>query len=188
LAAINQIISMQVQALQMPGQAIVDSTKVYSALNDFCKFSGLNGADKYFIDPTSQTGQQKQQQSDQQQQAEKQKMDQQSVAMMQMQIKLADAEMLKAQAAQENVMLKGQVEQAKHQREMEKQTYESQLAQLEAKIKIVQQVADGQERDEKLEFDYQKLASDIALKITELEMQSKQQQEENYRQNKEATE
>lgn len=188
LAAINQVIQMQTQALQMPGQAIVDPSKIYSALNDFCKFSGLNGADKYFIDPTSQIGKQKQLQSDQQLQAEKQKAEQQNIAMIQMQVKLADAEMLKAQAAQENVMLKGQVEKAKHQREMEKQTYEAQLAQLEAKIKMVQQVADGQEKDEKLEFDYNKLASDIAIKVTELEIASKQQQEENYQQNKEGVE
>lgn len=184
LSAINQIIAMQAQALQTPGQSIVDPVKLYSAFDDFCKFSGLNGADKYFIDPESQTGQQKQQQANQQQAAEKQKMDQQAMAMMQMQIKLADAEMMKAQAAQENVSLKGQVEMAKHQREMEKQTYEAQLAQLEAKIKMVQQVADGQEKDLRLEFDYDKLASDVALKITELETQYKQTQlEQEYNQN-----
>ncbi len=184
LAAINQIIAMQTQALQMPGQAIVDPTKIYSALNDFCKFSGLNGADKYFIDPTSQIGQQKQQQASQQQQMEKQKADQQQMAMIQMQIKLADAEMLKAQVAQQNVQLKNEVEQAKHQREMEKQTYEAQLAQLEAKIKMVQQVADGQEADEKLELEYTKLATDLAMRITELETQYKQTElEQEYNQN-----
>lgn len=184
LAAINQIIAIQTQALQMPGQAIVDPTKIYSALNDFCKFSGLNGADKYFIDPTSQTGQQKQQQASQQQQIEKQKADQQQMAMIQMQIKLADAEMLKAQVAQQNVQLKNEVEQAKHQREMEKQTYEAQLVQLEAKIKMVQQVADGQEADEKLELEYTKLATDLAMRITELETQYKQTKlEQEYNQN-----
>jgi hypothetical protein len=189
LAAINQVIQMQTQALQMPGQAIVDPTKIYTALNDFCKFSGLNGADKYFIDPSSDTGKQKQMQSDQQMQGEKQKADQQNMAMVQMQVKLADAEMLKAQAAQENVMLKGQVEKAKHQREMDKQTYEARMAQLESQVKIVQQVADAQEKDEKLEFDYNKLAADIALKITELEAQYKQQAlEQEYNQNKGATE
>jgi hypothetical protein len=97
--------------------------------------------------------------------------------------------MLKAQAAQENVMLKGQVEKAKHQREMDKQTYEARMAQLESQVKIVQQVADAQEKDEKLEFDYNKLAADIALKITELEAQYKQQAlEQEYNQNKGATE
>ena len=186
LAAINQVIQMQTQALQMPGQAIVDPTKVYSALNDFCKFSGLNGADKYFIDPTSEIGKQKQGQADQQMQSEKQKADQQQQSMIQMQVQLAQAEMLKAQVAQENVKLKGQTELAKHQREMDKQTYEAQLAQLETQIKVVQQVADGQEKDDRLEFDYQKLASDLALRITELEAQYKQQQLEiSYQQNKE---
>lgn len=184
LAAITQVITMQTQALQMPGQAIVDPTKIYSAINDFCKLSGLNGADKYFIDPSSQTGQQKQMQADQQQQGEKQKADQQNVAMIQMQVQLAQAEIVKAQAAQNSVDLKGQIEALKHQREMEKQTYEAQLAQLEAKIKMVQQVADGQEKDERLEFDYNKLASDLAMKLTELEAQSKQQEEQNYQENK----
>ena len=59
---------------------------------------------------------------------------------------------------------------------MDKQTYEAQMAQLESQIKIVQQVADGQEKDDRLEFDYQKLATDLALRITELEAQYKQQQ------------
>ena len=187
LAAISKIIEMQAQALQVPGQAIVTPDKIYSAIDDFCKFSGLNGAAKYFIDPTSKVGQDKQMQVDQQSQMQQQKEEQQAQAMIQMQVQLAQAEMLKAQVAQDNVTLKGQVEAAKHQREMEKQTYESQLAQLEAELKMVQQVANAQEKDEKFEFDYTKLAADIAIKITELEIASKQQEEQNYQQNLGAT-
>lgn len=184
IMAINQVMQIQSQALAQPGQVIVDQNKIYAAINDFCKFSGLNGATKYFNDPTTDEGKQAQAQSQQQQAAEKQKMDEQNQAMMQMQIKLADAEMQKAQAAQSNVMVKGQAESAKHQREMDKITYEAQLAQVKAENEMLKTMLDQREKSEQLNFDYDQLATQTALKLTELEAQTKQQEEQNFNQNK----
>jgi hypothetical protein len=183
LAAISKVMEIQTQALAQPGQVIVNQDKIYQAIDDFCRFAGLNGANKYFNDPTTDQGKQAQQQSQQQQAAEKQKADAQGDAMMQMQLKLADAETSKADAAQSNVAIKGQAEAAKHQREMDKMTYEAQLAQAKAENETLKTLVSQRENTEQIDFDYDQLAMQTALKITELEAQTKQQEEKNFNDN-----
>jgi hypothetical protein len=73
LNALREVMSIQEKALDIPGQAMVDPQNIYDTLETFCKLSGLNGAGKYFIDPSSQKGQQKTQQIGQQQQQQQQK-------------------------------------------------------------------------------------------------------------------
>ena len=110
-------------------------------------------------------------------------MDEQSQAMMQMQLKLADAETSKAAAAQSNVMVKGQAEAAKHQREMDKMSYEAQLAQAKAENETLKTMLDQREKSEQLNFNYDQLATQTALKLTEIEAQTKQQEEQNFNDN-----
>jgi len=184
LAAINQVIQLQAQAFQVPGQALVNPNKIYSAVDDFCTFSGLNGASKYFVDPGSPEGQQATQQAQQAQQEQQAKQDQQSQAMIQMEQQLAQAEIMKAQAQQDNVSLKGQVELAKHQREMDKLSFEAEKIALQHQLDFANSVASGHEKDMKSEFDYDKLAADIAIRLTEIEASSKTEQNANYEQNK----
>ena len=167
MAAIAKIMDIQAQALMQPGQVIVDQNKIYQAIDDFCKFAGLNGANKYFKDPTTEEGKNAQAQAQQQQAQEKQKVDMQNQAMMEMQIKLANAEMAKAQAAQANISVKAETEMAKHQREMDKQNYEIEKSKLEAQLTLSKALVDQTVKGQQIEFNYGKLAMDTAVKLAE---------------------
>jgi hypothetical protein len=161
LVAIDQVIERQLAALQMPGQSIVNPVKIYSALNDFCKFAGLSGGEKYFVDPQSEEGQVMAQQAQQGQQAEQQKADEQNMAMMQMQGQLAQAEMLKAQAAQQNNLLK-------HQIETDKQTHVAQMSVMKAQLERAQLLTDAATKDADTEFKYDQLNTNTALELTKM--------------------
>ena len=183
LAAISKVMDIQTAALQQPGQVLVNQNNIYSAIDDFCKFAGLNGATKYFNDPTTAEGQQAQQQAQAQQAQQQQKLDAQSQAMVQMQMQLASAETMKAQAAQQNVALKGQAELAKHQREMDKLTMGAQLEQAKSQLAAMQTLLDQRSKNEQMEFDYDQLAIQTAMDLTELEANTKAQQDAEFQQN-----
>ncbi len=161
LVAINQVIERQLAALQMPGQTLVNPAKIYSALNDFCKFAGLNGAEKYFVDPQSEEGQMTAQQTQQSQQAEKAKAEEQNVAMMQMQAQIAQAEMLKAQTLQQNSLLK-------HQIDTDKQTHDAQMSVMKAQLERAKLLTDAALKDKDNEFRYDQLNTNTALELTKL--------------------
>ena len=86
---------MQQQIISMPGQALLKPENVYQTLDDFCKFSGLLGANNYFIDPGSDIGKQFTQEV---QQAASQKVDP-DVIQQQAMAQIAQAEVAKAQSS-----------------------------------------------------------------------------------------
>lgn len=134
-AAIMQVLNFQEKVLQNPGQALVTEQQVFAALNDFAKASGMPGVGAYFLDPTSPEGQQnKQQVQESQQQAQEAELKEKQL-LAQTQEALAKAETVKAQAAQESVQLKGQLEN-------QKQTHELYKAQAETQIKALKQQLD----------------------------------------------
>lgn len=168
LGALGQVLTIQAQLQQAPGQTLVNPAKAYAALDDFCKFSELNGASKYFLDPNSQEGQMAAQQSAESMQAEAQKQEQANLALLQAQVQLSQAELQKAQAQQDNVVLKGQIEQLKA-------ALESAKADVDAAHKDADRALKKYEIDTK-----------AAMELTKIEAQAKAQQEANAVANREA--
>jgi len=180
LAAVTQIVMMQKEIMQMPGQALCNPGKVYSALDDLCKFSGLQGATRYFIDPISLEGQQATQQSAQAQQAEGQKQDAMAQEQIRQQAELAKSATTAAQAQMDNVSLKGQIELAKHQREMDKATVVTQIAAMQAKMDQQAMLLDAIKTKHKDENDKEKMLLDATLKLTEIEANANADQDANF--------
>lgn len=168
IATLGQLMQIQGTIQQIPGQTLVNPAKVYAALDDFCKFSELLGASKYFVDPTSQEGQMAAQQAAQQAQIEQQKQEQANMALLQAQVQLSQAELQKAQAQQDNVALKGQIEQLKSQLENAKNLADATGADADRQLK-------------KYEID-----TKAAIELTKIETTAKTQEEANAVANREA--
>ena len=166
--ALAQVMQIQAQIQQLPGQTLLNPVKIYATLDDFCKFSELNGAAKYFLDPVSPEGQQAAEISAQSMQEQKQKDDQSNMALLQAQVQLSQAELQKAQAQQDNVVLKAEIEKLKGQLENAKNVAE----------------AAGKDADRSLKkFEIETKA---AIELTKIEAQAKAQQEANAVANREA--
>lgn len=183
LTAINQIMQIQAQIFAMPNQSLVDQNKVFSAIDMFCKFSGLNGAENYFIDPSSPAGQETAAQTQQSQQAEQQKQQQITLEQLRVQAELAKSATTTAEAQQANVELKAQVELAKHQREMDKLTYESEKSSLEAQLKAADALLKEKTQSDKDSNEKEALMVNMALRLTEIEAKTKSNQDKNFIQN-----
>ena len=143
-------------AMSDPAQAMVSPKQMYATLSDFIELNGLGDPDQFFMDPESPEGQQfaqmKQQQAQQQQQEMMQKEQMQiqmQQAALQAQQQVAAAEMQKAQATMQNGQLKEQINA------------------LEAQL---QSVKDANDQDLKRA----ELQSKMALELTKLEVQAKQ--------------
>jgi hypothetical protein len=184
LAAIQQVQMLQEKVMAIPGQVLTNPTKIYATIDDFCKFSGLDSANKYFVDPASPEGQQAAQQAQQTQQQQQQEAQQAQLEQMRMQAELAKSATTTAEAQMQNVAIKGQVELGKHQREMEKQSFQIQLEQLKAELDKAKAVQIAEKDLEDIKFKYDQLYAQTALKLTELESSSNTSQDVNYEQNR----
>jgi hypothetical protein len=186
LAAITQLQQIQAQIIAQPGQALTNPSKIYATLDDFCKFSGLNSANKYFVDPSSQEGQQATQQAGQSQAQEKQKMEMAQMEQIRMQAELAKSATTTAEAQMANVQLKGQVELGKHQREMEKQTAAVEITNLKTQLDQLKLLQTNKDAVDQMQFKYDELEANIALALTQLEATTKMAEEANFIANEEA--
>jgi hypothetical protein len=180
MAAVTQITQMQATIAQTPLGYMVAPGKVYSALDDLCKFSGLNGAARYFIDPSSPEGQQAAQQAQQSAQQASQKQDMMTQEQMRQQAELAKSATTVAESQMANVQLKGQVELGKHQREMDKATANAQIAALEMQLQKQAMLLDAIKTKHKDELDKEKMLLDNAIKLTQIEAQAKADQDANF--------
>ena len=185
LMAIQQIQMLQEKIMAIPGQALTNPAKIYATIDDFCKFSGLDSANKYFVDPNSPQGQQQAQQAGQQQQQQQQQAQQAQMEQMRMQAELAKSATTTAEAQMANVQLKGQVELGKHQREMEKQTSSAEIASLKMQLDEMNLVGKSSKEQGELQFKYDELEARTSLELTKLEATTKAQEEANYRANEE---
>lgn len=170
LAALQQVLQYQSSLMANPKQTLVDMPQVYKALDDFCDASGVNGALGYFVDPSSPQGQQQQQQVSQQSQAAQQQEQQMQQMLAQAQQQLSQAEMMKGQASL-------QAQQVKMQSDMREQTLKAQIEKLKEQLDMIQS-------DQKLKFDYDKLATEEALRLTELETEQQKDLGKQYLENK----
>jgi hypothetical protein len=186
LAAIQQVQMLQEKVMAIPGQVLTNPTKIYATIDDFCKFSGLDSANKYFVDPSSQEGQQAAQQAQQTQQQQQQEAQQAQLEQMRMQAELAKSATTTAEAQMQNVAIKAQVELGKHQREMEKQTASAEIANLKMQLDEYILLGKSKKDQSELKFKYDELETKTALEITKLEATTKAQEQVNFISNEEA--
>ena len=184
IQALREVMMLQEKMLASPQQALIDQIQIYTTLDDFCKFNGLNGATRYFIDPRSEEGQQKKQMVDQQAQQQQQQQMEMQMAMAKAQMQLAQAETQKAQAAQQTVQVKAEAEQAKAQLQFQKQGYESQIQHLRQQLEEMKAIADKVNKDADLEFKYEQMRNQTALELTRIESAHNKEQNSNFRGNK----
>jgi hypothetical protein len=150
LASLLQLINGQMQLKALPGQVLVGDQQIYNSWKTYCNISGLHGGNHYFLDPSSPQGKQATQQVSQQQMEEMQKQREMEASMMNMQNKLADAEVGKAQAQMQNVALKAEIEQLK--------------LQIDESKAIIEDTQQGNE----LSFKYAELMKTLQFKYDEL--------------------
>jgi hypothetical protein len=185
VAALSQVLLMQ-EKLAMVGSGLISDKKAFSTMDDYCKFSGLNGAVRYFVDPDSPEGKQASEAKQQQQAEEKQKNDRAEQIMVKAQKDIADAEVTKAAAQAENVRLKNQVEQTKNLLAHQKQMSESQIQSLKQQLdqlKTALEASDSKkDREQNERFDIRR----TALELTRIEKDSEKEENENLEANKES--
>ena len=180
MGSLQQIFAIQKEMVTNdPTQSMVTPKQMYSTLNDYINLNGLGDPEQYFLNPESQEGQmlaqqkaQEGQQAQQQQtqmQAQQLEMQQQAL---QAQQQVAQAESVKAQATMQNGQLKAQIDAMKAQHQLE-------IDQMKNQITAAKEA--GQQR-----FNVQKLQTDTAIKLTELEMAAKRDLNKDVQDNKEA--
>jgi hypothetical protein len=181
--ALGQVLEVQ-KLLADSGSSLVSEQKSFDTLDDYCKWSGLNGAVRYFVDPSSPEGQQASEQKAKMAEEQKAKDDKIEQVMVEAQVKVADAEVAKAAAQQKSVDLKGQVEQTKnlltHQEQMseaKEAAMQQQLDQLQTALKQANEDADRAQRER---FDIRR----TALELTRVEKDSEKDENKNMEQNK----
>jgi len=179
LGALQQIFQTQMQFKQMPDNVLVDTKQLYNALDDMVGLADLGEAEKYFMNPNGPEGQQFAQMKAQNDQAAQQEMMQKEQMQLQMQqqalqaqMQVAQAEQTKAQATLQNGQLKEQINamEAQHKAEIE---------QMKAALQTAKDSA-------KQAFEYDKLRTDTALKLTEMETNAKMQLERELKANKDS--
>lgn len=157
-AAVMQNVLNMHEKLYAMKAPLVSIDKSYRAMIDTVRLSGINGAEKYFVDPNSDEGKKKQAFSQQESNKEKAEQDKMQATMVQAQAKIAQAELQKSQAEQANVALDAENDRLK--------------AQLEA-IKI----------DSDISLKKQKLDDDYSVNVTKLELEANKQLSEQVSQN-----
>jgi len=181
--AVQQVIALQEKIIMNPQQFILNQQKVYTALDDFCKFSGLNGASRYFVDPESPEGKQQQQGVDKQNKEGKQKEEQMQMAMAKSQMDLAKAEQGKAQAQLMSAQSKSEVDTVKNQLQLQKQISDGEIALLKQQLDEVEAVVNGQSKSAELDLKKYDIDTKAAIELTRIEANSQSQQDKNFNEN-----
>ena len=165
-AVLQQTFASQLQLMQM-GSPLVNQEKVHNTLTDMIETGLDEQSARYWIDPQSPEGQQAQQMAQQAAQKQQQQMEAQQAALMDAQVKVAQAEVMKANAQLQKNQMQATIDHLRHQ-----------LEELKAMSQEGKNVAE-------MNLQYDKLYSDIALKLTEIETNAGVQLNAQYLQNQE---
>ena len=157
MGALQQVFAIQKEMVATdPMQAMVSPKQMYSTLSDFVELNGLGDSDQFFLDPESPEGQQMAQQKAQQGQQQQQEAMQQQAQQLELQqiqvqaqMQIANAESQKAQATMQNGQLKEQINALEAQLTAAKDSTDQELKRAEMQGKL-------------------------ALELTKLEVQAKQ--------------
>lgn len=176
-AAIMQVIGFQEKVLQNPSQSLVTEQQVFAALNDFTKFSGMPGAGSYFLDPNSPEGKEYKQkvEAGNQQKQEAELKEKQLLA--DVQSKLAQAETIKATAAQESVQFKAELENQKQMHALQKAEWENEMAII--KQQLDEAKAAGEQRFKYAQLEHSYYQTDVTAAVSYAQMGLKNQTGEN---------
>jgi len=166
-ASVMQNILSNQQLLAQAGSIMYSQDRHYKALVDAVRLSGIKNAEKYYLDPSSDEGQQAQQGQTQQQKEQKAKDEAMQQQLVEAQDKLGQAEMGKAQASLQSNSIKFENEQLK-----------SQITSLKNEV-------DAMLKAGELQFKRDKQADDVALKLTELEVNANKDLSEQNEDNRE---
>jgi len=155
-------------------------------MDDYCKFSGLNSAVRYFVDPDSPEGKKAAADKAAAAKAEKEKADTIEQIMVKAQADVAQAEVTKAQAQQQNVMLKNDVEQGKNALTHQKQQFEARIDALEARLQLSKDASDAANKTADRNQRKREADQRTALELTRIEKDSEKEENENFEGNRES--
>jgi len=182
--SLSYVLDLQ-KYLNETGSPLADEQTAFNVLDDYCKFSGLNGASRYFVDPASPQGQQKKQENEQKEQENTQKRDQLDQSLAQSQQKLADAEMAKSQAQMASTQAKAQTDQVKNQLTNQKQGFEAQIQQLQQQLAEAKAIADNMGKTADLQLRKYDIDQRTSLELVRIEATAQTEENENFKQNQE---
>lgn len=187
VAALGTVMTFQ-KELALNGSILVSEQRAFNALDDYCKYSELNGAVKYFVDPESPEGQQAQKAKDEQAAEEKAKNDEMMKIQAEATAKMGEAEVIKAQAAAEGVRLKSQIDLMKNQITLMDDKSSAQIDFLQQQLAETQELLKNLSQDKDRALKKYDIDSRNALELTRIEKDSEKDENENYKQNKQDTE
>ena len=166
MASALQGIQINQKELLAQGAPIVSQDKLYESSVDIARYLGVNNPEQYYVDPSSEEGQQAAQQAQEAQEAEQAKMEEEQAFQRDLQTKTVEAQTQVAQAEMAKAQVQGQNNQLRHQIDQLKQ----QLAQAEASADI--------------QLQHEELNRDTAIKLLDLEQKANTQLDKEYQQNK----
>ncbi len=147
----REVVTYQ-EKLAATGSVMFDEGKTFKAIGQIMKLSGIKSPELYFIDPNSDEGKQKSQQKSQQSQQAQQEQKELQDKMAQAQSDIANAEMMKGQAALDSQYAKVKIEGMKQE------------------LDRMKALVDAANKADEMQFNYDKLASDESIKLTEMEL------------------
>lgn len=153
-SAISQIMMMQEKILMNPSQSLVTEAQIYNALNDFAKFSGMTGVDKYLMDPKSPEGQENKKAITESSQKKEELEVQERTAMAEAQAKIAQAALGEAEASAENVKLKAEVDSTKNQLVAQKQESDLMVKAVQQELEELKAISQEEQKSSDLAFRY----------------------------------
>lgn len=168
LEGAQQILALQEKAAMVPWQSFVTPHQIYNGISFAAKQFGIDGVGRFFLSPDSEEG--KKFAEEQSRKGEEEKQEQKQLARMALtaENKLAEAEQMKADASLKIGNMKSENEKIKTQMETIK-------AEKDREIQVLREQLAAVKQDGELEFKYEQLASQTALKLTELEATNKRE-------------
>jgi len=183
VAALQAVLQIQKEIVSNPKASLVTQKEAYAALDDFCKYSGLNGASRYFLDPESPKGKQLEMHNNKKSEEDLNRELQMQQAMAKSQLDLAAAEQAKAQAQIYSAQSKAQVEAIKNQLTLQKQTSESETKLLKQQLEEAKAVADATVKSADLALRKYTVDQQTTLELTRIEADKLKEQNDNYTEN-----
>lgn len=174
LNAIAQLLLLQEKALANPSQSLVQESQIFNAINDFAKFSGLPGADRYFIDPSSPQGKEFKQKVEQQTNQNQQMMIEKEKIMLDAQMKVANAQEQLVRVEAQNNQLKNQIDVQKNEISLYKQRSDNELKYLQQQLSEAKAALDKDSKNKELQFKYDELREKMELERERIHSMSKQ--------------
>ena len=184
--ALGQVLELQ-KLLATTGSTLISEKKAFATIDDFCKFSGLNGAVRYFVDPDSDEGKAATQQKQQSDKEAKAKADDAEQKLLTAQVELSKAELMKAEAAQQSVGLKAQIDSMKNQMTQQENMSKNQLSFMQQQLDETKELLANINKDKDRALKREEMNKRTALELTRIEKDSEKAENDNFKENEAST-